>query len=651
MQDLLRPDPNSIYNDELDFRELFMTLWAYKLFIVCTCAFGIFLGGFSSQTSKKIYTSTAVYKVNTNKSSLLSGELSAVANLTGLSSGIVPEPLPIDKVTGRVFIEKINNSLNFELDPYFNTYNPNSVDPAWKAYIKKILGIQKTSKNIKEAIWQGIIKSYSKNIALAETDDGSIEIAVTHEKAQRAADIANKIMDEIILSAREKSTKEQDEQLSYLSNSLANALNDLEISQSKLKKFALENSALPLESFAARSTQLDLLREQLSRTSVLHEAAKALLSLVTNKTTDQKNYFSLRQKHPIVDQVEFRRVLGQNEIISSWSWPDASSVAVVFDTLTERLNRLQSQINASQIDAERSGRAMVTYENLKREAKISEATYTVLIESVKAQSMIGGYHPDNYEVYEYAYASINPSSSSLSKFLALGAILGLFVGAGICFLLARIKGVYYSKNTLIEAVEARYAASIRALKPLRNKSLNKIIAILSKKQNPVLRDIAVEIHKSDATQVVITSSRAKLTSNDVARSIASYIQSHSLKIAIIDFSAKISNQNTDTNSEKLSTGPFNVAETAGNVSTLIPDGDLAIMELLSQRDFVKNIQSLSSSIDLLFLCADNNDSISLLSALDGQKTFHITLARTKKTKSTFLTQMRSRIQIQGLLYD
>lgn len=75
------------------------------------------------------------------------------------------------------------------------------------------------------------------------------------------------------------------------------------------------------------------------------------------------------------------------------------------------------------------------------------------------------------------------------------------------------------------------------------------------------------------------------------------------------------------------------------------------MELLSQRDFVKNIQSLSLSIDLLFLCADNNDSISLLSALDGQKIFHITLARTKKTKSKFLTQMRSRIQIQGLLYD
>ena len=49
-----------------------------------------------------------------------------------------------------------------------------------------------------------------------------------------------------------------------------------------------------------------------------------------------------------------------------------------------------------------------TYAKLEREAKIAEATYTVLIEQVKAQSMIAGFRPDNTEVYEYASA-INKS--------------------------------------------------------------------------------------------------------------------------------------------------------------------------------------------------------------------------------------------------
>ena len=105
---------------------------------------------------------------------------------------------------------------------------------------------------------------------------------------------------------------------------MAKALSDLEVAQSDLKEFALENSALPLESFAAGSLQLDALREQFNRTSELHEAVAALSLILQNETKDQNNYQALRQKFPIVDQVEFRRVLGQNEIISSWSWPEAS---------------------------------------------------------------------------------------------------------------------------------------------------------------------------------------------------------------------------------------------------------------------------------------------------------------------------------------
>ena len=49
--------------------------------------------------------------------------------------------------------------------------------------------------------------------------------------------------------------------------------------------------------------------------------------------------------------------------------------------------------------------------------------------------------------------------------------------------------------------------------------------------------------------------------------------------------------------------------------------------------------------------ADNADAISLLSALEGQKTFHILVARIKHTKSTVLTNMRSLLPIQGLLHD
>ena len=122
-----------------------------------------------------------------------------------------------------------------------------------------------------------------------------------------------------------------------------------------------------------------------------------------------------------------------------------------------------------------------------------------------------------------------------------------------------------------------------------------------------------------------------------------------MSIAVIDFSS--SSKKLDIDGERLSDGSFVVIESANNVSILRPGGDLAAIELLSQRGFWINTQSLNSTFDLVFLCADNDDAISLLSALEGQKTFHITLARTKTTKSTTLAQMRALLPIQGLLYD
>ena len=647
MQDYLKPESN----DEIDLRELFITLWAYKLFIACACALGIVLGGYYALNAEKEFTSTAIFKIDQSKSGGISlgGELGALASFAGFGGGIAASALPTDQVTGRIFIEKLDAKLNFQADPYFNTYNPNSLDPLWKSLIKRAIGWQKSSIDPQEAIWQGIVAKYTKSIVLDKTPDGAVKIVVTHVNPQRAAEISNTIMDEIISTLENKRNTEQDARLSYLSNTLAKALSDLEASQSSLKQFALENSALPLESFAARSLQLDGLREQLSRTTELYDAVVALSSMLQNKTTDQKSYLALRQQFPIVDQVEFRRVLGQNEIISSWSWPEASSVDAVFDTLTERKNRLQSQINASQIDAERSGLALETYAKLEREAKIAEATYTVMIEQVKAQSMASGYRPDRTEVYEYASPSISPSAPKRSLILALGAVLGLFVGTALSLALALRRGVYYSKNSLIAGAQAGITASVSALLPVRNKSLNDLNTMLIKKPRPALRDVAVEIHKSSAKQVVVTASRTKLTGNDVARALASYMQSDAVKVAVVDFSSRA--KKLDIDLERLSVGSFVVAESASHIAILRPDGDLAAMELLSQRSFWKNIQSLNSTFDLVLLCADNSDAISLLSALEGQKMFHITIAKTKKTKSATLIHMRSLLPIQGLLYD
>jgi uncharacterized protein involved in exopolysaccharide biosynthesis len=649
MQDSLNSKPG----DEIDLREFFILLWAYKLLIISTCILGIIYSFYVVQNTAKLYTSTATFKLDTTDAMGFSfkgnsdmGPLASIAGLGGLSDS---SDLPIDMVSGRLFIQKLDEQLNFQADPFFNAYNPNSIDPIWKSLIKRAIGWQKPTIDTQEVIWQSIISKYSKYVLLSQTKELSAKVVVTHVNPQRAADIANGVMETIISYKQTEKNSTQDQRLSYLSNTLAKALGDLEAAQASLKEFTLENSALPIENFKAGSMALDTLREQLKRTTKLHEAVAELSLMLQNRTIDQDDYEGFRKKFPIVDQVEFRRVLGQNEIISTWDWPSINSANAVFDTLLERKRRLQSQINALQINADRSSIALETYAKLERDVNIAQATYTVLIEQVKVQSITAGYQSDKSEVYEYASAPVYPSQPKRNNILILGAIVGLFFGILLSIVSALLRGVYYSRKFLKAGAQARLTYRIRTLLNLRNKSLNDLNTLIIKKPRPILRDIAIEIHKSEATQVVVTSSHSKLSSDDAARALASYMQSDNMKLAVINFSSKSKKLSIDH--ERLSVESFVVAERAGHLSVLKPDGDLAAMELLGQKGFRESIQSLSSTFDLVFLSADDGDAISLLSALEGQKVFHITLARIRKTKAVTLKQMRSCIPIQGLLHD
>ncbi|MDA8760463.1 Wzz/FepE/Etk N-terminal domain-containing protein [Amylibacter sp.] len=646
--------PNTISDDEIDLREIFMALWAYKIFIAIVCAIGVFVSVYFILNTNKKFTSVAIFQVNTGSNGLLnSGRFNALMNLTGVGTDASNLSVSNSKINGRVFVKKIDTELNFQADPYFYKHNSEkTVDPLWKSIIKRALGWQAPTETAdeQEVIWQSITSIFSNNLDMNTDNDGSIEISFTHVNPLRAAEIANSVMEEIISSISEKYINDQNNELSYLSNALAKALNGLEKSQSNLKVFAIENSALPLESFAAESIRLDSLREQLSRTTELYEAVTGLSLVLKNKTTDHPNYLLLRQKFPIIDQVEFRRVLGQNEIIRSWSWPNLNSVMAVLNTLSDRKNRLQSQINTSQKDAEQSSIALETYSKLQREAKIAEASYTVLIEQVKAQSMMAGYRPSNAEVYEYASPSTSSSSPNRKLILAIGTFFGLLTGCTIAIIMATSRGVFFSKKSLMSTAQAQVNKRAKTLTSLRNKSLVNKNLHMRKKPKPFLRDIVLEIHKSGTNQAVVTSSRSKIKANIAAQALALTMQSKDTNIAVIDFSEKNTNQKYK-NSDTASVGSFITSETVGGVNVLRPEGDLDPLELISQKDFLKNIKLLNSNFSLVFLCADNDDAITLLRALEGQKLFHLTLVKTKRTKSDDLIRMRSLLPIQGLLHD
>ena len=640
---------NSNSYSEIDIQELLIVLWVHKLIIVFAFTVSILWAGYYASNADKSFTSSATFYSKTDQRDNLDFMSSGLnlSNITGLSNKSAG--LSKSQINGRIFIKKIDAKLDLKGDPFFNKYNSQLVDSVWKSAIKRAIGWQSSQGDIQETIWQGISKNFSKNIKLTETDDGAKKISFTHEDPVRASAIANAIMMEIISSKTQKKNNIQDGQLSYLSNQLANALDDLEKSQSNLKAFTIDNSALPTSNFSDISIELNSLREELNLNTKLIMAVNELSIILKNKSASQADYILLRKIHPIIDQVEFRRIFGQNEIINSWSWPEINSVNTVLDTLSERENRLNNKIKLFKIEAQASSLALETYGRLQRDEKVAKEVYKVLIDQFKAQSLATGYRPDTTEIYEYATPSIKPSEPKLSIILISGALLGLTAGCFFALLIGTLRGVFFSKKSLFTSAQARFISSSKPLISLRNKSLAEINTHLKKKPRTILRDIIVEIHKSGSTIVIITSSHSRMTANDISRALAMTVQKNGTKIALINFSEQ--NKKQKNNTDQVSTGEFFVSENEGNLSILCPKNNSVAIELVSQKEFMQSIQSLNSIYDLIFICADNDDAISLLRALEGKTLYHLTLARIKRTKSNNLLNMRSLLPIQGLLHD
>ena len=121
-----------------------------------------------------------------------------------------------------------------------------------------------------------------------------------------------------------------------------------------------------------------------------------------------------------------------SETISAWSWPKISTINAISATLRDRLKRLDVDIKNIEENAKLYATSAEDLARLTRDAKIAEATYTVLIEQVKSQSLAAGFQPNTFKVFEVAtpaLAQVYPKRS----LVLVGCSIGLLVGCIVAF--------------------------------------------------------------------------------------------------------------------------------------------------------------------------------------------------------------------------
>lgn len=545
------------------------------------------------------------------------------------------------------YILETNEILNFENDPYFNNYSPNQTDPLWKATIKNLIGWQ-SDKRTAEAVIEGkIVETFKQSISVSTTDAGAISLSVTHEDPDRAAFYANELMEftrDLVLDEQEEST---DLRLNYLSETLADALQEMERSQERLKQFALENSTVADQSFVAGSLQLDRLRVERQDALEFTTTLTRLEELVKLGATDQSAYLALRDANPMIDDVRFRRIMGMSETISAWSWPDLDTIQAVSATLADRVQRLNIEISEIEADARRYASSAEELARLTREAKIAEATYTVLIEQVKSQSLAAGFKPDAFKVFEYATPPLAPSAPKRSLILALGAVLGVFIGSALALINSMRRGVYYAHGSMTSDISAKLVLSLSTLRRLSKLPLSVIKDRLSTRNVLPLDEMLMLT--ANQKLVFVAGANSRTAPEGIARIIAVRAAATGRKIALCDFSGSSVEQDAGSQDTMVVDMPFTVAAADVHVMAATPAGSGSNFYLSSNLE--QRMNALFESYDQVILSGGDVDPSAALVAIKKFDPSVVLLARTKHTKKSDIRKIQSIQPIEVLLYE
>ena len=638
-------------NDDINLRELSVKLWTHKFFIIVVTVFFAFMGFFYASSLDKTYTASNLFKIEENKALAISlpEEMQALGKLAGVggNNSLNLKSLK-ERVMARIFIEKLDKILDLKSDNYFNTYNPNYVEPLWKKSIKSIVGISNEISNIDEVIWASIIDEYENNIDLIVTKANNISVKVVHINPSRAAKIANEIMNIIILENRQKAEKDNEVQLNYLTKSVADALLELEETQSNLKIFTINNSSMPFKNLAAASITLERSKQELKQTNIYISAINEMMNIVKSSDQDLSSYDLLNKKHPIVDDVKFRRIFGQSEIISQWSWPETNTIIAILQTMRDRKKRLEKDVYNYELNTNKLSIDANTYSDLLREVKLAEATYTVMLEQVKATTLQSGFRPDKTEIYEYAVEPIYHTSPNRNMIIGISIIFGFIISTILTMLLSKLRGVYYSTSSLLLSHPADYVAKSRVLNKISKKSLKQMSSNTRILNNKNLREIKLEINHAANKVVLISQVGSRISSSGVSRLLGVNMQSDGRLTACIDFS-KVFKRNEIESLEANQHG-FLVLEEHENFSVLTPEKELLPLNFLTKKNSKKMFDSLKNDFDRIFISVKNEDAVSVARYLNPQDTYHIILTQKNKTKYKVLENVCSILPIKAHLH-
>jgi len=478
-----------IEDDEIDLRELFATLISGWFTIGVSTALALVLSIFYAFfLAEEKYESVSVFALDENNSSSLPAGLGGLAGLAGISlpsSGGVGDKVE-DIILSREFLLDTASKLELWDDPEFA---PDADVNAQGSILHNLLPFSKSiekseaeqieaSSDLQPKLRQDMYNRLSKALAINMRDSGVIEISYMDTSPERAARLVNAIVDEVLLVLETQEIERSRSELQYLETELLRVREELELAAQALQKYVLSSNIGSMQELTQSSLRLENLREQ--RANLLR-FADALVSLRAEKNWTARFLDETLDAYPFVTSLEFRRLLLLGPNIGRWQRPDDEIFLSAQENLTAQISDLDLVIREGNIRAERAADQAYELALLERNVKVKETLYEVLVKQFEANSLTSGLPGKVARIYERGVPAVYKSEPNRKLILALGLVLGSFVGAALVLARSSRSGRIMSRGSLRDSLvaEGNYV-EIKHVRALGARSLTTGLAKLGR---------------------------------------------------------------------------------------------------------------------------------------------------------------------------
>jgi polysaccharide biosynthesis transport protein len=530
-------DPSTPKDDEIDLGELLAAIWAYKTVVfICVCMALMFSVLYVNFIATSRYEAATRFEINeAGRQSF--GELGGFASLAGIdiNRGGAPESEKMeDRIFSRPFLEQISEPANLLTDPDFNgTLRP----PSLRAQVFDALGLASGEAPTQAQIGEAVFAHFSQTVTLNVKKNGVMEVLVKHSDPERAAEVANIVVLRALQNLSDTRREETREKLEYFSEQLYDVRSDLDRAAQSLKDYALANNLRSQEELARSSAQLVSLRE---RRDSFYDSDAALAQLAdivqSGASLEAGTRDAFLTNFPVALSLDFRRLLGWSGAENVWTLPTLEEIVALRRDVKVQIVTMERTIRDLTNNAEQNASAATELEELRREIAVNEAMYEAMLKQFEGESLTSGFAVRSGNVIEMAVPPADPSEPRKMLVVALGAVLGLFLGVGAALTAAMRNGVLYTKRSVVDAFAIREVSiAPRALVRRPQRNLQNCLGSLSGQPMRAVEDLLVQLAPEAPTRVAVIPSTLSDLAINVTIALAHLQRPDNGTLCLLDF--------------------------------------------------------------------------------------------------------------------